>query len=169
MLNGRRTCLRCHPHLLTAIKAQGAQEVEKEEVPLAHIGAKVKIFGGIAAIELTHTYLNKSKHLLETTFSFPVDPSMTVTKLLIQTEEKEFTAKLMPKEKAAEEYEDAMAAGDTAYKLDYDQQEILTMKIGNFEPDKRITVKIGILHKLDVSDKSWTLRLSPTFTPYFSS
>lgn len=94
---------------------------------------------------------------------------MTVTKLLIQTEEKEFTAKLMPKEKAAEEYEDAMAAGDTAYKLDYDQQEILTMKIGNFEPDKRITVKIGILHKLDVSDKSWTLRLSPTFTPYFSS
>lgn len=43
------------------------------------------------------------------------------------------------------------------------------MKIGNFEPDKQITVKLGILQKLDVFDKSWMLRLSPTFTPYYQS
>lgn len=41
------------------------------------------------------------------------------------------------------------------------------MKIGNFEPGRKVTVKLGILHKLEVVDKSWTLRLSPTFTPFY--
>ena len=77
----------------------------------------------------------------------------------------------MKKEKAAEKYDDSIASGNAAYKLQYDkdQQDLLTMKIGNLMPEKKLTVNLVLIQKLQVFDKSWLLSLSPTFTPrYFN-
>lgn len=41
------------------------------------------------------------------------------------------------------------------------------MNIGNLMPDKSLTVKLSLVQKLEVFDKSWLLSLSPTFTPRY--
>lgn len=41
------------------------------------------------------------------------------------------------------------------------------MKIGNLLPGKAVTVRLGIVAKLEVVDKSYALLLSPTFTPRY--
>ena len=94
---------------------------------------------------------------------------MAVAGLTVVTEEKELRAKIMTKEKGKEKYEDAISLGDAAYLVTYDkdQQDLLTMNIGNLQPDKSLTVQLDIVTKLEVVDKSWGLLLSPTFTPLF--
>lgn len=141
----------------------------KSAIPLKKVNAKVQIYGGVAKLDLEHEYTNTSKDVLETKFTFPVDPDMAVCSLTIVTEEKELQAKIMKKEKAEEKYDDAISSGDAAYMLQYDKdtQDLLTMKIGALLPEKSVTVKLGVVIKLEVVDKSYALLLSPTFTPRY--
>ena len=94
---------------------------------------------------------------------------MAVAGLRVVTEERELNAKILPKEKGHEKYEDAISSGDAAYLLQYDKdhQDLLTMNIGNLQPDRSLTLHLDIVAKLEVVDKSWALLLSPTFTPLF--
>ena len=96
---------------------------------------------------------------------------MALTRLLVETEERELEGVIMAKEKAQQKYDDALAGGKAAYKVEYDKdaQDLLTMDIGNLLPQKKITVKLTLLQSLDVFDKSWMLSLSPTLTPSFTN
>ena len=162
---------RRRPYLIVPVKP--LSEVEKVpgkyEIPLQKVAAKVQIYGGIAKIALIHEYKNTSKDTIETKFTFAVDPEMAVAGLTVITEERELKAKILPKEKGQEKYDDAVSSGDAAYLLQYDkdQQDLLTMNIGNLQPGRSLTVQLDIVAKLEVVDKSWGLLLSPTFTPLF--
>ena len=140
-------------------------------VPLQKVSAHVQIYGGIGKLNLVHEYMNKRDDTIECRFTFPVHKEMAVCSLTIVTDGREMEAKIVPKEKAREKYEDALGSGDSAYLLHYDsdQQDLLTMNIGNLKSGTSVTVKLGILMKLEVVDKSWTLILSPTFTPRFAN
>ena len=96
---------------------------------------------------------------------------MALTRLVVETEDRELEARIMPKEKAQEKYDDAIAGGKAAYKVEYDKdaQDLVTMDIGNLLPQKKITVRLTLLQSLEVFDKSWVLSLSPTLTPTFTN
>ena len=76
-------------------------------------------------------------------------------------------AKITQKEKGEEKYGDALSSRDAAYLVTYDQeqQDLLSMSIGNLPPGKSLTLQLDVVTKLAVVDKSWGLLLSPTFTP----
>ena len=80
-------------------------------------------------------------------------------------------AKITQKEKGEEKYGDALSSRDAAYLVTYDQeqQDLLSMSIGNLPPGKSLTLQLDVVTKLAVVDKSWGLLLSPTFTPLFVS
>ena len=67
---------------------------------------------------------------------------MAVTGLRVITEERELIAKIMPKEKGEEKYGDALSSRDAAYLVTYDQeqQDLLSMSIGNLPPGKSLTL-----------------------------
>ncbi len=94
---------------------------------------------------------------------------MAVTGLRVETEGRELKGIIMAKEKAQEKYDDALAGGHAAYKVEYDEdaQDLLTMQIGNLLPGKEVSLRLDLLQTLEVFDKSWMLALSPTLTPCF--
>ncbi len=139
-------------------------------VPLKGVSARVQIFDGIGKVELEHVYRNTSEQNFETSFRFPIGKKCAVTKLVVVTEDQELEAKIVGREKAAQKYEDATARGNAAYKLEYDKDDengLLVMNIGNLLPKRELTIRLTMLVRLPIFDKSWALILSPSMTPRF--
>jgi len=123
-----------------------------KEIPLktSHLSANVK--DSVASMTYTQTYVNNEKVPLECIYKFPIDAYFTVTGMKITVGEKEIDAVIMEKEEAKEKYDDAVAAGHTAAKINYDESipEILELAIGSIQPGKTVKVDVSIVSKCDV-------------------
>ena len=115
-------------------------------VPLKSTHVAVSIQNAIAQVSLTQTYKNEGTGPLECVYNFPTDQDFAVTGLTMKIGEKEIETEIMPKKKAAEKYDDAMAAGHSAAKMSYDEEQpdLLNMNLGQLQPgaEALITVRM---------------------------
>jgi hypothetical protein len=67
----------------------------------------------------------------------PIDQQTIITKLLVQIDDRIVEAKIKAKEEAKEQYEDAIAAGNTVVYAERSgkHQEKITLKLGNLQPN----------------------------------
>jgi hypothetical protein len=67
-------------------------------------------------------------------------------------DDKEIEAEIMEKEKSKEKYDDAVAAQNTAVKVDYDEKSpnVINMDVGGLQPGKKAEIEIEILSKCEV-------------------
>ncbi len=150
----------------------GIYPVKKSDlkVPLKLIEFHASIHDGLSSVEITQTYHNVNKSSIECQYIFPVDyASMTVTGLSIKMDGKTIEGKILPKEKADEKYTDAIAAGNTVAKAEYDekQPDLLKMRIGNMLAGKTVVVVTRYVKLLEVEDNSWCFRIPLTYTPRY--
>ena len=74
---------------------------------------------------------------IECTFEFPVEKNTVVSKLIAQIDDRVIEAKIKAKEEAKQEYDDAIASGNTAVYDERDQnkkEEVITLLLGNLLP-----------------------------------
>lgn len=91
----------------------------------------------IAILKLNSTYINFGQSPIEAVFYFPLDPEIAVSRLIITIEDKVIVGEVIEKEKAQQKYDDAMARGDTAVKVQEDEKkkDTLKMEVGGIMPD----------------------------------
>ena len=144
------------------IRAQG---VDTLELSSAH--TQVNIFNGIARTTLSHTYKNVSPNALETQFSFPVNADMAISRLLVVSDGVEYEAKIVDKKEADEKYNDAVAAGGSAFQLNYDSSKdnIVVMNIGSLGPEKELEVQMTVVQTMKVRFNQWYFSLASNFVP----
>lgn len=67
----------------------------------------------------------------------------------IKLDDKEIDAVIMEKEEAKIQYDDAVAAGHTAAKINYDENipEVIELSIGAIQPDKKIKIDVFMVAK----------------------
>ena len=119
------------------IRAQGVNTLE-----LSSAHTEVNIYNGIARTTISHRYKNISENALETQFSFPVNEDMAISRLVVVSDGVEYEAKIVDKKEADEKYNDAVAAGGSAFQLNYDSSKdnIVVMNIGSLGPEKELEV-----------------------------
>ena len=98
-----------------------------ERVPMTKQHYLLSIKNNIATLQISQTYKNTRKENLEVSWSFPVLPNSGITSLQIELSDRVLKGKLMEKEKADEKYDDAIAKGNTGYKLQYDKSTKLDL------------------------------------------
>jgi Ca-activated chloride channel family protein len=107
-----------------------------KNLPLEDVNVHIKVVNGVASFELRQVYKNEEKQSLEIEYNFPINPEYSVTALNVKIGDKTVEGKVIKKEKAEEKYDDAIAAGHTAVKMDYDEttKGMMKMKVGNLLP-----------------------------------
>jgi len=94
---------------------------------------------GHAILDVQLTYSNiGDENPIECTFEFPLEKTTVVSKLIAQIDDKVIEAKIKGKEEAKQEYDDAMASGNTAVYAERDKkkkEESITLLLGNLLPN----------------------------------
>ena len=148
----------------------GLYDKNSKAVPLRHIDFRIKVVNSVASFEVTQVYENLGQNPIETEFFFPADPFMSVTGLVITIGEKTIEGKIMGKEKAEEKYDDAIASGNTAAKLNYseDTPDLLRMMVGNLGPKQEAHVTVRYVKALECEYVGcYSVRVPLTYIPPF--
>jgi len=141
-----------------------------KSIPLTDVSFKIDIKDALSTVEITQVYINNNNNPVECEYKFPVDPiSMAVTSLTIMIDDEVIEGKIMDKEKADEKYSDAIARGNTAFKMNNKdlQPDIIQMNVGNLLPEQKAKVMIKYAKLLDIEDNSWSFRIPLTYTPSY--
>ena len=105
-------------------------------LPLRSVAVKAELRGATATTDVELTYLNTSDAPLECTYTFPLEKTTLLAKFEAIIDGKVVFTKVTEKEKAKEQYDDAVASGNTAVLAERPKkkEETMMVKLGNLLP-----------------------------------
>ena len=131
------------------------------------------IDGFIAETTITQHFKNTEDINIETVYCFPVENPAAVYSFEIRTANKVLNGYQDEKKRAYDFYDNALEDGNNAFKLELEEKNILELSLGNLVPAEEVTVEIGIVSHLAITDGIVTLRiptaLSPRYVPVGTS
>ncbi|KAJ5080791.1 von willebrand factor a domain-containing protein 5a [Anaeramoeba ignava] len=140
----------------------------RSQIPLKGtvIDCSIRDFTGIVSV--SQRYENESNFPIETIFNFPLDSSSAICQFEVFLGEKHIIGKVKEKEKAREIYDDAIAQGHTAIKMEEEKEDIFTMNVGNLLPKTQCIVIIRYTTILkETSDKGYRFFLPTIISPRY--
>jgi len=137
-------------------------------LPLSKVVVKCEICDSLATTQVELTYNNPSPdHPYECTYTFPLDKTTVLAKFEAVIDERVVHTKVVEKEAANEQYEDAVAAGNSAVLAERStkKDETMTVKLGNLMPGQSATLKSTIISQLEVVGGHYAFLLPAAFYP----
>ncbi|XP_068172773.1 von Willebrand factor A domain-containing protein 5A-like isoform X1 [Antennarius striatus] len=133
----------CHWGLLTATK---------DPVPLKSVEVEVEVRDHVATVISTLTYENKEDKPLEAVFVFPMPGDAAVCHFSATIGQKQIVAEVKEKQKAREEYDDALSSGQQAFLLEESDQspDIFSMSVGSLRPEESASIRLEYVTELAV-------------------
>ncbi|CAN0240198.1 unnamed protein product [Lampetra planeri] len=144
--------------------------VRTEAVPLKAISVEVSVQGFVASVRATLSYLNAEAFPVEASFLFPLDEDSAVHAFSASLNGRHIDAIIKEKEKAKEEYDDAMSSGHTAFLLSEDQGDVFQCMLGNLGAGEGAELRVEFVSELAV-EPDGAVRfclptvLNPRYTP----
>ncbi|XP_041919251.1 von Willebrand factor A domain-containing protein 5A-like isoform X4 [Alosa sapidissima] len=144
----------------------------KEPVPLKSVEVDVHVQGHVATVTSTLLYVNGEERPLEAVFVFPLPGECAVCHLSAKIGDTEVVAKLQEKQKAREEYDDALSSGHQAFLLEESDQspDVFQLNVGSLPPGESAAITLVYISELDMQADD-ALRfclpavLNPRYTP----
>uniref|UniRef100_A0A3B4DCI3 VIT domain-containing protein n=1 Tax=Pygocentrus nattereri TaxID=42514 RepID=A0A3B4DCI3_PYGNA len=145
---------------------------KNEPVPLKSIVVDLQVKGHVATVSSTLQYVNEEERPLEAVFVFPMPAEAALCHFSAKIADKEIVAKVQEKEKAREEYDDAIASGDQAFLLEESDEsaDVFRLSVGSLPPAQSAAVTFVYVTELSVQ-ADHALRfclpavLNPRYTP----
>lgn len=106
-------------------------------LPLKHVACSSTIHESLSHVAITYNFVNPCPQPLELTFRLPKLESMIVSRLEISVgDQRVIEARVAERQKAEEKYDDAVAAGHTAVKMEESKKtESYELNLGNVQPN----------------------------------
>ncbi|XP_060929298.1 von Willebrand factor A domain-containing protein 5A-like isoform X2 [Limanda limanda] len=130
----------------------GLLTAQKEPVPLKSIEVELEVRDHVATVVSTLNYENKEDKPLEAVFVFPLPGDAAVCHFSAQIGQTQIVAEVKEKQKAREEYDDALSAGQQAFLLEESEQspDIFTLSVGSLPPGESASVRLEYVTELAV-------------------
>ena len=140
--------------------------MEEKREDKVYLNCKVnEIF---ATTEITQYLTNESDDSIELKILFPILKKLSLSKFIVTLNDKEIISKVMPKEKAAEKYNDSIALGNIGFLSKYeDDNKSYSVNIGNLGPKKQIKLKSIFIQMIDFKDLSYTFNFIDNFPSFY--
>ncbi len=153
----------------TQEQAVGGMFVRGSEarVPLCGVGIRVIGSGAAARVTVRQRYVNAETVPVEAVYSFPLEEGSAVCALRIETGGRTLAGRIEEREKAFEQYDEALAAGHGAVLADQDRPNIFTVSVGNLLPGQEATVCLEYVTELEQHGRDVRLMLPTTIAPRY--
>ncbi|XP_066293427.1 von Willebrand factor A domain-containing protein 5A-like isoform X1 [Branchiostoma lanceolatum] len=141
-------------------------------VPLKEIDVHVDIIGYVSNVTSSLEYHNGEDNPIEAVFVFPLDETSAVYKFEALIEGRRIIGKVKEKQKAREEYDDAIASGEGAFLFEEDDRagDVFKCSVGNLPPKTSATIQLSYVAELPVeADSSLKFVLPGVLNPRYSS
>jgi len=113
-----------------------------ESFPLKSTDVVANISGVIADVTVTQIYENRGSDPIHAKYVFPGSTRAAVHGMRIRIGDKAVVAKIKEREKAAQEFAEAKAAGKNAALLEQQRPNVFTMAVANIMPGDRVEVQL---------------------------
>lgn len=132
-------------------------------IPLKKIDIDVKVDDLIANVTIEQFYENGQDFSMEVLYKFPIDDNAIVYNFFAIIDDVEINSKVIPKNMAQKEYENAISIGKFGALLQDDETDIFQIRLGNFK--KKAIVKLSYYTQLDyetINNHSYSIFYLPT-------
>ncbi len=140
---------------------------------MTKINVSSTIDGFIAQTTITQHFKNTENINIETVYCFPVENPAAIYSFTIKTVRQPLNGYSDERTRAYDVYDNVLEDGGSAFKLELEEKNILELSLGNLSPNEEVTVEIGIISHLTITDGIVTLRiptaLSPRYVPVGTS
>jgi poly [ADP-ribose] polymerase len=105
-----------------------------EAVPLKSVHVRATLLDMVAKVVVMQHYHNSSQVPIEAKYVCPLDEMAAVCGFEAFINGKHIIGEVKEKEKAHNEYKEAVAAGHGAYLMDEEKPDVFTVSVGNLVP-----------------------------------
>lgn len=148
----------------------GAELVTRDgrSLPLLSAVLRADAGGGLARLVLEQTFENKHDETLHVVYKMPLPADGAVSGYEFTIGQRVVKGKVEPKQRAREQFEQAIAEGRTAAILDQERADIFTQEIGNIPPGETIIARITVDQRLAwLPEGEWELRFPTVIGPRY--
>ncbi|KAL3992210.1 crystallin, alpha A [Sarotherodon galilaeus] len=130
----------------------GLLTLQKEPVPLKSIEVELEVKDHVATVVSTLNYENKEDKPIEAVFVFPLPGDAAVCHFSAQIGQTQIVAEVKEKQKAREEYDDALSSGQQAFLLEESDQspDIFSLSVGSLPPGESASIRLEYVTELAV-------------------
>ncbi|XP_069003864.1 von Willebrand factor A domain-containing protein 5A-like isoform X5 [Embiotoca jacksoni] len=130
----------------------GLITANKDPVPLKSIEVELEVRDHVATVVSTLNYENKEDKPLEAVFVFPLPGDAAVCHFSAQIGQTQIVAEVKEKQKAREEYDDALSSGQQAFLLEESEQspDIFSLSVGSLPPGESASIRLDYVTELAV-------------------
>ncbi len=145
----------------------GGLFVNGARVPLKGVNIHVKVSGAASETCVSQRYKNVERVPVEAVYSFPLEESSAVSGFEVEIGGKIIKGKIEERDKAFEEYDEAMAQGHGAFLVDQDRPNIFTASVGNLLPDQEAVVRLRYVSELEQNGDAMRVLIPTTISPRY--
>lgn len=135
--------------------------------PLEGARIDVEINDLLAEFTLTQQFRNATVHDIEAVFTFPIPMDAVFLGLSATLGERELEGRVVEKQQANREYEEAIASGDSAILVERTHGGMLTANIGNLKPGETISVRLKFAEWLAFNGNDVRFRMPTSIAPRY--
>ncbi|CAI5693944.1 unnamed protein product [Oreochromis niloticus] len=130
----------------------GLLTLQEEPVPLKSIEVELEVRDHVATVVSTLNYENKEDKPLEAVFVFPLPGDAAVCHFSAEIGQTQIVAEVKEKQKAREEYDDALSSGQQAFLLEESDQspDIFSLSVGSLPPGESASIRLEYVTELAV-------------------
>ncbi|HQY69314.1 MAG TPA: VIT domain-containing protein [Pseudomonadales bacterium] len=153
----------------TMEQAAGGMFVRSSQAPVPLTGVSIEVTGSGSAAEVCvrQRFVNVERVPIEAVYSFPLEEGSAVCELVMETGGKRLLGRIEEREKAFEQYDEALAAGHGAFLADQDRPNIFTISAGNLLPGQEATVCLRYATELEQHGGELRIMLPTTISPRY--
>jgi von Willebrand factor A domain-containing protein 5 len=137
--------------LIAGLKALVVRDKKEQQIPipLRRVHVSVRVIQAAARVVIEQVYENNEKQPIEARYVFPLDDNTTVCDFKAELDGRLVRGTVKPKEKAVEEYEEAVQSGKAAFLMEQHSGDVFEMKVGNLLPGSTAVITITYVASLD--------------------
>ena len=153
----------------TMEQAAGGMFVRSSQAPVPLTGVSIEVTGSGSAAEVCvrQRFVNVERVPIEAVYSFPLEEGSAVCELVMETGGKRLLGRIEEREKAFEQYDEALAAGHGAFLADQDRPNIFTISAGNLLPGQEATVCLRYATEREQHGGELRIMLPTTISPRY--
>lgn len=139
------------------------------QVPLQGVEVTGELLGGHARVRVRQRYRNSESRPVEAVYVFPLPSDGTLIGFSMECNGRLVKGLVKEREKAFQDYDDAIVAGHGAALLDQERPNVFTAQVGNLLPNEETLVEVEFLQAIQVEEGSvrWMLPtlVAPRYIP----
>jgi len=137
------------------------------EMALKSVSIKGSVIDNFSDITLKQVYLNDISKNIEAIYTFPLPDNASVYRFTAKTLGKEIVGTVMKREKALQEYGNAISAGDGAMFLESHRPNIFQVSLGQIGAGETVEVEIGYMAEIKFNGNEMRLLMPLLVAPRY--